>query len=141
MLLLIITNSYHLANHNLLLRHAGFTEIRNYRYWDKTNKKLDFDGLIEDLKGAPPNSVVIFHPCAHNPTGIDPTEQQWEAIANVVKENKLFPFFDCAYQGFASGDLVKDSFAIRYFVSKGLELFVAQSFSKNFGLYSKLTLY
>lgn len=49
----------------------------------------------------------------------------------------LFPFFDSAYQGFASGDLEKDAWAIRYFVSEGFELFCAQSFSKNFGLYSE----
>lgn len=48
-------------------------------------------------------------------------------------------FFDSAYQGFASGSLDKDAWAIRYFVSEGFELFVAQSFSKNFGLYSEYT--
>lgn len=50
-------------------------------------------------------------------------------------------FFDSAYQGFASGSLDKDAWAIRYFVSEGFELFVAQSFSKNFGLYSEYTWY
>lgn len=49
----------------------------------------------------------------------------------------LFPFFDSAYQGFASGNLERDAWAIRYFVSEGFEFFCAQSFSKNFGLYSE----
>lgn len=93
--------------------------------------------MIEDLSQAPAGSVIILHVCAHNPTGCDPTAEQWEKIANLMREKKLFPFFDCAYQGFASGDLEKDAFAVRYFVDQGFELFCAQSFAKNFGLYSK----
>ena len=75
--------------------------------------------------------------CAHNPTGVDPSHQQWEQIAEVVRERKLFPVFDAAYQGFATGDLEGDAYAARLFVSLGMELFVAQSFSKNFALYCK----
>ncbi|RWS00991.1 aspartate aminotransferase: cytoplasmic-like protein [Dinothrombium tinctorium] len=125
------------ANHKLLFNHANYPEIKFYRYWDANNLKLDFDGLIEDLQNAPEDSVVILHCCAHNPTGIDPTNEQWEQIANVMQERKLFPFFDIAYQGFASGDLERDSYAIRYFVSRGFELLGAQSFAKNFGLYNE----
>ena len=76
--------------------------------------------------------------CAHNPTGVDPTHEQWGQIADVVQERHLFPLFDAAYQGFATGDLEGDTFAVRLFVSRGLELFVAQSFSKNFALYSSV---
>lgn len=88
-----------------------------------------------DLNNAPEDSVVILHVCAHNPTGVDPTTDQWEKIADILEKKKLFPFFDCAYQGFASGDLVKDSWSVRYFVSRGFEFICAQSFAKNFGLY------
>lgn len=36
--------------------------------------------------------------CAHNPTGIDPTNEQWAKIADLcIKKNHL-PFFDVAYQ-------------------------------------------
>lgn len=91
--------------------------------------------MIEDLNQAPEDSIVILHVCAHNPTGVDPTEEQWKEIADVMERKKLFPFFDCAYQGFASGDLVKDSYSVRYFVSRNFELVCAQSFAKNFGLY------
>ena len=80
--------------------------------------------------------MVILHACAHNPTGIDPSFEQWKAIADLIEERKLFTFFDCAYQGFASGDLENDSKSVRYFVSRGFEMFCAQSFAKNFGLYS-----
>lgn len=77
----------------------------------------------------------MLHACAHNPTGCDPTQEQWTKIADVMEAKKLFPFFDSAYQGFASGDPIRDAFAVRYFVSRGFELFCAQSYAKNFGLY------
>jgi len=81
--------------------------------------------------------VVLLHSCAHNPTGVDPTQEQWKQIAAVIRERRHFPFFDTAYQGFASGDLAKDAWAIRYFAQEGFELCVAQSFAKNFGLYGE----
>ncbi|XP_054167410.1 aspartate aminotransferase, cytoplasmic-like [Oppia nitens] len=124
-------------NHKLLFNHAGFESVRTYRYWDAANRQLDFDGLIEDLRNAPEDSVIVLHACAHNPTGIDPTVDQWKAIADVIEEKKLFPFFDCAYQGFASGDLDKDANSVRYFVDRGFEILCAQSFAKNFGLYNE----
>jgi len=80
---------------------------------------------------------VLLHACAHNPTGIDPTKEQWAQIADVCDERGLYPFFDCAYQGFASGNLNNDAWAVRYFVNRGLELLVCQSFAKNFGLYGQ----
>lgn len=124
-------------NHRLVFMNAGFKECRTYRYWDAKTRSLDFDGMIEDMKNAPADSVFILHACAHNPTGVDPTEKQWEEIAKVMKEKKLFPFFDCAYQGFATGDLERDRKAVEYFVAEGFELFAAQSFAKNFGLYNE----
>lgn len=79
----------------------------------------------------------MLHACAHNPTGIDPTEAQWTEISDIVKEKKLFPFFDMAYQGFASGSTTKDAFALRHFVSQGHQVALAQSFAKNMGLYGE----
>jgi len=122
-------------NHKLVFLNAGFKEYRSYRYWDPNTKGLDFDGFIADLEAAPENAVIILHACAHNPTGVDPTHEQWEKIAKVVREKKLFPLFDSAYQGFASGDLDNDAWAVRYFVSQEFELLCCQSFAKNFGLY------
>ena len=92
---------------------------------------------MEDLEGAPMHSVIILHACAHNPTGVDPTKEQWGKIAELIKRKNLFPFFDCAYQGFASGCLDTDAWSVRYFVDLGFELFCSQSFSKNFGLYNE----
>lgn len=124
-------------NHGKVFHSAGFTDGRTYRYWDPLTRKINFEGFIADLQAAPEGAVIILHACAHNPTGCDPTHEQWIKLADVIEAKKLFPFFDSAYQGFASGDPIKDAWAVRYFVERGFELFCAQSFAKNFGLYSK----
>ena len=93
--------------------------------------------MLSAIRAAPRGSIMLLHACAHNPTGVDPTQDQWKQIAAAVRERNHFPFFDCAYQGFASGDLSRDAWAIQYFVSEGFELCVAQSFAKNFGLYGE----
>ncbi|KAF6766002.1 aspartate aminotransferase [Ephemerocybe angulata] len=126
------------GNHIPLFRDSGL-EVRSYRYFDKENVSLDFEGLKSDLLSAPEGSVVLLHACAHNPTGIDPTPEQWAIISDVVKEKKLFPFFDMAYQGFASGDIARDAFAVRHFVAQGHQVALAQSFAKNMGLYGERT--
>ena len=126
------------ANHHQIFSNVGFP-LANYPYFSPQTKGLDFDGMISALRAAPPGSIILLHPCAHNPTGVDPTQEQWKHIAMAMRERNHFPFFDCAYQGFASGDLVRDSWAIRYFVEQGFELCIAQSFSKNFGLYGQRT--
>jgi aspartate aminotransferase len=89
------------------------------------------------IADAPDHSIILLHACAHNPTGVDPTQAQWKELAVLLKQKSHFPFFDCAYQGFASGDLAKDAWAVRYFVDQGFELCIAQSFAKNFGLYGE----
>ncbi|CAD5118874.1 DgyrCDS7547 [Dimorphilus gyrociliatus] len=90
-------------------------------------------------KNAPEGAVIMFHMCAHNPTGMDPTMEQWAILSDIVKKRKLFPFFDCAYQGFSSGDVDKDAASLRFFVKEGHEILASQSFSKNFGLYNERT--
>ncbi len=71
-------------------------------------------GLLADLSAAPPGAVVLLHACAHNPTGVDPTPAQWRALLALLASRRLLPFFDCAYQGFATGDLDQDAAAVRY---------------------------
>ncbi|KAK7109200.1 hypothetical protein V1264_013285 [Littorina saxatilis] len=125
------------GNHKTVFSHAGFSQIKEYRYWDAKNLGVDFEGLKEDLQNAPEGACVILHAVAHNPTGNDPTMDQWAQIADIIEARKLFPLLDCAYQGFATGDLEADAQVVRYFVKRGFELFIAQSFSKNFGLYNE----
>ena len=118
------------ANHKALLKDAGL-EVLTYKYYKPETVGLDFEGMIADLKAAPSQSIVLLHSCAHNPTGIDPTEEQWKQISDVVKEKQHYPFFDMAYQGFASGDTNKDAFALRLFEKEGHRFCLAQSFAKN----------
>ncbi|KAG6649673.1 aspartate aminotransferase P2, mitochondrial isoform X1 [Carya illinoinensis] len=108
-----------------------------YRYYDPKTVGLDFEGMVADIKAAPEGSFVLLHGCAHNPTGIDPTPEQWEKIANVIQAKSHIPFFDVAYQGFASGSLDADAASVRLFAARGMELLVAQSYSKNLGLYAE----
>lgn len=115
----------HTANHFAIFKNVGI-EQRLYPYYDPKTIGLDFDGFIATLQSAPERSVFLLHACAHNPTGVDPTEEQWKTIAGVFLEKKHYAFFDSAYQGFASGDLDRDATAVRYFVSKGVPLLVCQ---------------
>lgn len=124
------------GNHNAIFARAGLT-VKLYPYYKADTKSLDFDGMIEALKGATDGAVVLLHACAHNPTGVDPSEDQWRQIIEVMKAKKLFPLMDSAYQGYASGSLDKDAFAIRLFLSEGFELMMCQSFAKNLGLYGE----
>jgi aspartate/tyrosine/aromatic aminotransferase len=86
-----------------------------FRYFDSKTKGLDFDGMIEDLNKAKDGSAIMFHVCAHNPTGVDPTPKQWETVLETVLRKNMFSCFDSAYQGFATGDLDKDAYSLRLF--------------------------
>ena len=115
----------------------SISKSRSTPYFSTKTKGLDFDGMLSTIKSAPEGSIILLHACAHNPTGVDPTQDQWKQIAAVMKQRKHFPFFDCAYQGFASGNLGKDAGAVRLFIEQGFELCIAQSYAKNFGLYGE----
>ena len=114
-------------------------KTKEYKYYNPKTKGLDFDGMLGDLKAAKDHSFVLFHVCAHNPTGVDPTEKQWQNVLDVVKTKKLFCGFDSAYQGFASGDLDRDAYSIRLFQKHTDDIMLFQSFAKNFGLYGERT--
>ncbi|KAE9541758.1 hypothetical protein AGLY_003749 [Aphis glycines] len=122
--------------HGTVFSFSGFQNMIQYRYLSRETKSIDFEGLCEDISNAPFHSVVLLHACGHNPTGLDLTKEQWRTIAEIMKERKLIPFFDMAYQGMASGDIEEDTWAIRYFYSEGFEFLCAQSFSKMFTMYS-----
>lgn len=82
--------------------------------------------MVANLKEIPNESIVLLHACAHNPTGVDPTKDQWKIISDLCKEKKFTPFFDMAYQGFASGSCDEDAFAVRYFVAQGHKIALSQ---------------
>lgn len=124
------------ANHQQIFSNVRLP-IKTYPYFSRDTRGLDFAGMKAAIEAAPAGSIILLHACAHNPTGVDPTQPQWREIAAAVRARRHFPFFDCAYQGFASGDLERDAWAVRHFVAAGFELCVAQSFAKNFGLYGE----
>jgi len=122
------------GNHINVFRDAGLTN-KSYRYFDKNTNWLDFDGMLEDIDKAPPRSIIVFHACAHNPTGVDPSFAQWGMLSHICKNRNHLVFFDLAYQGFASGDPERDASPIRLFVKEGHDIIISQSYAKNFGLY------
>ena len=122
-------------NHKNVFSAVGL-EVLEYAYYDAANHALDFDGLLNSLKQAQAGDVVLFHGCCHNPTGIDPTAEQWAQLAELSVANGWLPLFDFAYQGFANG-LEEDAQGLRIFAAKHQELIVASSYSKNFGLYNE----
>ncbi|KAI3433584.1 hypothetical protein D9Q98_003395 [Chlorella vulgaris] len=124
------------GNHKNIFSDAG-VEWKEYSYFDAETVGLDFDGMLADLEAAPDGSVVLLHGCAHNPTGVDPTQEQWVKIVDLLQKKKHLPFIDSAYQGFASGSLEQDAFLPRYLVERGIEFATAQSYSKNLGLYAE----
>ncbi|KAF4348435.1 hypothetical protein F8388_019530 [Cannabis sativa] len=124
------------GNHIKVFNLSGLN-VKFYRYYDPETRGLNFQGLLEDFESAPSGSIVLLHACAHNPTGVDPTPDQWDQIKQLIRSKSLLPFFDSAYQGFASGSLDADAQPIRMFAADGGELLVAQSYAKNMGLYGE----
>lgn len=124
------------GNHNAIFQASGL-QVKTYPYWKEQTKALDFEGMIAGMKAMPEGCMILLHACAHNPTGIDPTEAQWGEVLEVVKARKLVAIMDSAYQGYASGSLEKDAFAARLFERSGVEFFMCQSFAKNLGLYGE----
>ncbi|OZI61236.1 amino acid aminotransferase [Bordetella genomosp. 11] len=122
-------------NHRALFERAGF-QVETYPYYDPATHGLNFEGMLAGLKAMPARSVVVLHACCHNPTGVDPTPEQWQQIANVVKERDLVPFLDIAYQGFGAG-LQEDAAVVRLFAGMDMTVFVSSSFSKSFSLYGE----
>ncbi|VDL99627.1 unnamed protein product [Schistocephalus solidus] len=133
------------GNHPPIFNHAGMN-VKFYRYYNPSTLGVDMSGLLEDLAQKIPSSdIVLLHACAHNPTGVDPSPEEWKEIASIFVSRRLIPFFDMAYQGFASGDVDRDAFALRLFASSHLApqrgspgtMLLAQSFAKNMGLYGE----
>ncbi len=123
------------ANHGNVFKTAGL-EVASYDYYNPESKDLDFDAMLNSLQAVEAGELVLFHGCCHNPTGIDPTREQWQALAKLTAELGAIPFFDFAYQGFAQG-IEEDAEGLRIFAEYNKELLVANSFSKNFGLYNE----
>ncbi|HEV8552463.1 MAG TPA: amino acid aminotransferase [Casimicrobiaceae bacterium] len=122
-------------NHRALFENAGFN-VNVYPYYDAATRGLDFAGMIGALDRVPPGAIVVLHACCHNPTGVDPSPEQWSRILEVVRSRGHVPFLDIAYQGFGES-LDADGSVVRRFAATPGPLFVASSFSKSFSLYGE----
>ncbi|MCO6538366.1 MAG: aspartate/tyrosine/aromatic aminotransferase [Gilliamella sp.] len=122
-------------NHRSVFQMAGL-EVREYHYYSAQTHTLDFDAMMSSLNQVAAGEAVLFHGCCHNPTGIDPTPKQWQAISDLALKNGWLPLFDLAYQGFGQG-IEEDVYGLRLFANNHPELLIASSYSKNFGLYNE----
>ena len=121
------------SNHNAIFSAAGLP-MKSYPYFDKQNNRLRFGDLMTALKLCTAGDAVLFHGCCHNPCGVSPDPEQWDAIAELAAERGFLPVVDLAYQGFERG-IEEDNLAVRLFTEKCPELIVTSSCSKNFAVY------
>ena len=124
-------------NHVTILKYLGIPTLQ-YRYFDEATCDVDFDGLMADFATVEAGDVVLLHGCCHNPTGANPTMEQWREAVEVLKARGAVPFVDLAYQGFGDG-LEEDAAATRLIAESFPETLIAASCSKNFGIYRERT--
>lgn len=124
------------GNHSQVFRACGL-DVKSYRYYDSKTCAFDATGAYEDLSKLPEKSAVLFHACAHNPTGVDMKLEEWAEVSKICKQRSLYVLVDMAYQGFATGDLDRDAAGLRLMAKDGHKLILCQSFSKNMGLYGE----
>jgi aromatic-amino-acid transaminase len=122
-------------NHRALFESAGF-KVNSYPYYDPATHGLQFEAMARTLQGLPAGSIAVLHACCHNPTGVDMTAGQWDAVLDIVRSRRLIPFLDLAYQGFGEG-LQADGHAARLFAGATSPVFLSSSFSKSFSLYGE----
>lgn len=123
------------ANHQNIFETAGLN-VKEYGYYDAASHGIDFDAMLSSLDAAVEGDLVLLHGCCHNPTGIDLTLEQWQKVGELCAAKGLIPLFDFAYQGFGRG-IEEDAEGLRLVASMVPELLIANSFSKNFGLYNE----
>ncbi len=122
-------------NHRAMFEGAGIT-VHEYPYYDPATGGLAFDAMLAKLKTLPPRSLVLLHACCHNPTGVDLSSAQWQALVPLLKERQLLPFLDLAYQGFGDG-IEEDAQAVRLLADSGMPFIVVNSFSKSMSIYGE----
>ena len=124
------------TNQHTIFRNAGLT-TGDYTYLDSKTPTLNFQGMLDDVNKAADRSCFMFHACAHNPTGVDPSHEQWDELSALCKKKNHVVLFDAAYLGYCSGNVANDAYGFRKFVEDGHNVALTLSFSKNFGLYGE----
>jgi aspartate aminotransferase len=124
--------------HHNIIKSCNF-DLTYFRWYNPETKGLDMAGLLEDLNNMEDEQILLLQASCHNPSGCDPTKDEWKQILEVCQKKKHFTFFDSAYQGFASDDYNDDTWSLRHFAENHNRVMLTQSFSKNFGLYGERT--
>ncbi|NRF69527.1 aspartate/tyrosine/aromatic aminotransferase [Aquincola sp. S2] len=122
-------------NHRSMFEGSGF-QVNTYPYYDASTGGVRFDAMLDTLRTLPARSIVLLHACCHNPTGVDLTRAQWDALIPVLRERELLPYLDLAYQGFGDG-IDEDAYAVRALADSGITFFIANSFSKSMSVYGE----
>ncbi len=122
-------------NHRSMFEGSGF-KVQSYPYYDAQTGGVRFDDMLAALRGLPARSIVLLHACCHNPTGVDLSRAQWDALIPVLRERELLPYLDLAYQGYGDG-IEEDAYAVRAMADAGITFFVANSFSKSMSVYGE----
>ncbi|NNH40030.1 amino acid aminotransferase [Acinetobacter terrae] len=122
-------------NHIAIFNGAGI-HSHFYPYFDAATNGVNVPAMLEKLNQLPAKSIVLLHPCCHNPTGADLTSAEWDQVIEVLQKQDLIPFLDIAYQGFGQG-LEQDAYAIRALDQAGMNFIISNSFSKIFSLYGE----
>lgn len=125
-----------LVNHPFVFQSAGIKPSIIPYFSSKTNT-VDFQNFSEAVKSLPTQSVVLLQSGAQNPTGCDPSPDQWRELASIFLERGHLAFFDAAYPGFASGDIDTDLEGVRLFAEREIPLVFVSTYGKSFGLYSE----
>lgn len=123
------------ANHRLVFQKAGL-KVDIYPYYNNLTHEFDFEEMCNFIKKCTPGSIIVLHGTSHNPTGINPTLAEWKELSLLIKNARLLPFFDLAYQGFGTS-LEVDVEPIRIFVKDNHQLLAAYTYAKNMGLYGE----
>jgi len=122
-------------NHPSIFQAAGI-EVKTYPYLNESKTGLDFEAMLQEVRHIPEGDMLLLHGCCHNPTGVDPTPEQWAQLAEVIERRGILPLVDFAYQGFGDG-LAEDVQGLLQLAQPGIEMFIATSYSKNFSLYNE----
>ncbi|PVZ11295.1 MULTISPECIES: amino acid aminotransferase [unclassified Pseudomonas] len=122
-------------NHLGIFQGAGF-EVKRYPYFHPQTRRFDFEGALAAFQALPAKAIVLLHPCCHNPTGVQPTREQWLPLLDALQARDAIAFLDIAYQGFGDG-LDDDAWLVRECARRGMQFLVSSSFSKTFSLYGE----
>ncbi|KJK62266.1 Aminotransferase class I and II [Aspergillus parasiticus SU-1] len=122
------------SNHPNVFEYLGI-KVSPIPYLDNKSKMFDYNAFRATIGSIPHGSVLVLQNAAQNPTGCDPTSEQWYEIASLCRERGHLVLFDVAYPGFASGDVDTDLQSVRTFAKMEVPLILATTYGKCFGLY------